>query len=465
MTQGAIKGDKMVLKNRKYTVSITGMTHDGMGVARIDGFAVFVPGAITGEEAVIKVISVRRSFASARLEKIIRNSPCRVKPFCSVYRQCGGCSLQHMSYEAQLEFKQRQVRDSLERIGGLSISQISKVIGMDNPYNYRNKAQYPVGVSAGRVVTGFYANRSHEIIYGEECIIQKQNIELVRDTITDFLNRNHISVYNETNGTGLVRHIVIKTGFKTGQIMAIIVINGEDMARKQELAYELVSKISSVESIILNINTAGTNTILGTKNITVYGKPYIEDIIGGYTFRISPCSFFQVNPVQTEVLYKKALEFADLKGSETVADLYCGTGTISIYISKMAKRVYGIEESEQAVADARENARINSIKNTEFIAGKVETAAQQLFDSGIHPKAVILDPPRKGCSTSVLEAVCRENPSVIVYISCNPATLARDLKLITSKGFEITEVQPVDMFPHIYHVECVVGIQRKESMK
>lgn len=491
----------MVELNKTYTAAIGGMTYDGMGIARINGFAVFVRGAIPGEEAVVKVIKVYKGYAIGRLEKILTSSPARTEPFCDVYKRCGGCTLQHMDYRTQLEFKTNQVKDSLERIGKLYGLQVNATLGMENPYGYRNKAQYPVGLRKGEYITGFYALRSHEIIDSENCLIQDANNERVRKIVKQFLEKKRISVYDESGGRGLVRHLVTRTGFSTGQVMVILVINGGDLPGKDGLIRELTANVPGITSIVLNINTAKTNVVMGEKNITIYGNDYITDTIGGREFRISPNSFFQVNPVQTEVLYEKVKQYAALTGRETVFDVYCGIGTIALYLSGLAEKVYGIEEVEQAVEDARINARINNIANVEFIAGKAEVVTPQLASRGIRPVVVVLDPPRKGCDKAVLDAILQMRPYRIVYVSCNPATLARDLNYITAGapssrelsasqvffaprgdsafqgssassgepepgnsamgGYKVREVQPIDMFPHTHHVETLVLMSKK----
>jgi len=452
-----------IIKNSCYTLDIEGMTHDGMGVGRMDGLAVFVDGAIEGESVEAKIIKINKNYAVGKLLDIKKPSPGRVTPFCSLHKRCGGCSLQHIDYSAQLRFKTRMVKDSLQRIGGLEGIPVHDTIGMEKPVHYRNKAQYPVATVNGEPVIGFYARRSHQVVANDECGIQDEISGRVASTIKRFIKRNKISIYDENTGEGLVRHIVTRTGFKSGEVMVIVVINGKSIPLAQELVKDLTGGIPSIKSIFLNINNKDTNVILGDKNINIYGKKTITDYIGKLRFEISPLSFFQVNPVQTEVLYNKALEYAALTGEETVFDLYCGIGTISLFLAQKAKKVYGIESVEAAVEDARENARINGVDNVEFTAGKAEEIFPRIYEEGARANVVVVDPPRKGCDEKLLEAIVQMAPERVVYVSCNPSTLARDLKYMDANSYRTVEVQPVDMFPWTPHVECVVGMQRKDT--
>lgn len=472
----------IVEKNKNYVIDITGMTHEGQGVGRINGLAVFTDGVIEGERAEIRIIKLNKTYAVGKLIAILNPSPARIKPFCGEYKRCGGCSLQHMDYSAQLAFKTKLVRDDLERLGGLKDVLVHDTIGMSNPHNYRNKAQYPVAISGENIVTGFYAARSHEVIDSEECGIQDTISNNIRMIVRQFITDKGISVYNEATGKGLIRHIVTRVGFHTGEVMAVLVVNGRSLP--DGAAEELVKRLTgadlaqglergtdatnaaqspAVKSIYLNINKEKTNVILGSENILLYGSETITDTIGKYRFMISPHSFFQVNPVQTEVLYSKALEYAGLTGSETVFDLYCGIGTISLFLSDKACKVYGVEVVEAAIEDARKNASLNGIKNTEFIAGEAEKAVPELYRKGIRADVVVLDPPRKGCEESLLSLLAEMQPDRIVYVSCNPATLARDLKFLGSRGYKAVEAQPVDMFPWTGHVECVVEMTNSGS--
>jgi len=438
------------------------MTHEGMGVGRIDGLAVFVEGAVTGETVEIKIIKVNKNYAVGKLLNVIEPSPGRTAPFCGIYGKCGGCSLQHMDYETQLDFKTGVVRDSIGRIAGLSGIEVRRTIGMDDPMGYRNKAQYPVALVSGDVAVGFYAKRSHRVVPNEGCGIQNDISARAAAIVRDFIKRNNISVYDETTGKGVVRHVVVRTAFKTGEAMVILVINADGIPAKEKLVEMITKEIPAVKSIFLNINRKNTNVVLGEKDVNIYGKKTITDYIGRLRFEISPRSFFQVNPVQTEILYGKALEYADLTGNETVFDLYCGIGTISLFLSQRAKKVYGIEEVEAAVEDARENARKNSVDNVEFILGKAEEVFPKLYESGIRADVVVVDPPRKGCDEKLLDTIVKMGPERLVYVSCNPSTLARDLKYLDGNGYRVQEVQPVDMFPYTPHVEVIVGIQRSD---
>jgi len=452
-----------IKKNSDYIVEITGMNHEGQGVGRIDNFAVFVEGATTGELVEIKLIKVAKNYGVGKLLKILRPSPSRTSPFCSAYKRCGGCSLQHIDYKAQLEYKTDLVRETVRRIGKLEDVLVHDTIGMERALNYRNKAQYPVASVKGEVVIGFYAKRSHDVIPSDECGIQDKTSNRVREIVRDFIIKNGISVYDETKGEGLVRHLMTRKGFRTGEVMVVIVINGKGLPEKQKLVEALTSNIKEVKSIMLNINTKNTNVILGEKNIKIYGSDTITDYIGKFKFDISPLSFFQVNPVQTEVLYNKALEYAGLTGKETVFDLYCGIGTISLFLSEKAKKVYGVEVVEAAVLDARKNARLNGVTNVEFMVGEAEKVVPDIYSRGVTADVVVVDPPRKGCDASLLETLVNMRPERIVYVSCNPSTLARDLGYLAEKGYRAVEVQPVDMFPHTAHVESCVLITRDEK--
>jgi len=452
----------IIEKNRNYIIDITGMTHEGQGVGRIEGLAVFTDGVFEGEQAEIRIIKLNKTYAVGKLISVLRPSPARVKPFCGQYKRCGGCSLQHMDYGAQLAFKAKLVKDDLERLGGLKDVLVHDTIGMNNPFNYRNKAQYPVAVSGASIITGFYAARSHEVIDSEECGIQDVLSNQVRNIVRQLIIDKGISVYDETTGKGLIRHIVTRVGFHTGEVMIVLVINGRSLpdGAAEELVRRLIGAALGIKSIYLNINKEKTNVILGPENILLYGSETIYDTIGKYKFMISPHSFFQVNPVQTEVLYSKALEYAGLTGSETVFDLYCGIGTISLFLSEKAGKVYGVEVVEAAVKDASRNASLNGVENAEFLAGEAEKVVPELYSKGVRADVVVLDPPRKGCEESLLLLLAEMQPQRIVYVSCNPATLARDLKYLDSRGYRATEAQPVDMFPWTGHVECVIMMSR-----
>ena len=450
-------------KNDIYEIEITGMTHDGMGVGRADGMAVFVQRAMEGEKVLAKIIKVNKNYAIARIEDWILKSPERTEPFCPVYKRCGGCSLQHMSYDMQLKFKHRVVTDNLERIGGFWGINVNPVIGMENPMNYRNKAQYPVGMGEKGPVAGFYARHSHVIIDSETCGIQHPASETVKNKVMELVRKLNIPVYNEATGEGLLRHVITRVSFSTGDVMVILVVTDEKVPGLRKIIKEISGEIPNVKSIVLNINKRRDNVILGDTVKTVYGSDTITDRLGHLTFHISPLSFFQVNPVQTFVLYSKAVEFAGLTGNETVFDLYCGTGTISLFLSERAKEVIGVEVVREAVEAANNNARINGIANVRFFCGEAEEVVPKLYEEGIKADIVVVDPPRKGCDEKLLETMVKMQPKRIVYVSCNPSTLARDLKFLAASGYRIEEVQPVDMFPWTEHVECVTLMSRVEK--
>jgi len=458
-------------KNKDYSIDISGMTHEGQGVGRIENLAVFVDGAILGETVQVKIVKLNKSYAIGKLINITTPSKDRITPFCQAYGKCGGCSLQHMTYEAQLEFKTNTVKDAIRRIGKLEEVAVHDTIGMDNgdeategkALNYRNKAQYPVGMGDNGAIVGFYAKRSHRIVENEHCGIQDLASSEIRKVFKAFVRENKIDTYDETTGKGLVRHLMTRVGIKTGEIMVVVVINGRELPFKEKLVKLLTDKLPAVKSIYLNVNTENTNIILGEKNIKLYGNDTITDFIGKYKFKISPHSFYQVNSFQTEVLYGKVLEYAGLSGKEVVFDLYCGIGTISLFLSKKAKKVYGVEVVEAAVRDARRNAELNGVGNVEFVTGEAEKVIPEMYEQGIKADVVVVDPPRKGCDEVLLETLVGMAPERIVYVSCNPATLARDLGYLAERGYAVREAQPVDMFPWTGHVETVVCLNRKHS--
>lgn len=450
----------MVNKNENYIVDIIGMSHEGSGIAKIDGFAIFINGAILGEKIEVKIVKVNKNYAFGKLINIIKSSENRIEPLCDNSKRCGGCNLQHMSYQEQLNFKTQKVKDTIERIGKIN-TVIHNTIGMDKPLRYRNKAQYPVGMINNNIVLGFYAERSHEIIDTKKCIIQNEKSEEISNIVKEFISENKISVYDEVKNTGLIRHVITKVGFTTDEIMVVIVTNGKDLPQKDKLINLLTTKVSNIKSIIQNINKENTNVILGEKCITLYGSDTITDYIGEYKFKISALSFYQVNPIQTKVLYDKALEYANLSQNEVVFDAYCGIGTISLFLSKKAKKVYGIEIVEQAIIDAKENAKINNIENVEFLVGESETIIPKLYKDGITADVVVVDPPRKGCDKKLLDTIIEMKPKKVVYVSCDVGTLARDLSILEQGGYKVIEVQPVDMFPYTHHVECVALIELK----
>lgn len=451
---------KKFSQNKTFKIDITGLTHEGQGVGKIEGFVVFVDGVLPGENVDIKIVKQTKSYAVGRLVNINNSSADRVKPFCPVYDKCGGCAVQHMSYQAQLDFKKDTVLQNIRRIGGLQNIKVNNTIGMENPFKYRNKVQYPVGSDKGDIRIGFYETRSHNIIDSNLCDIQPDESNNIRDVVRGFCKDAGIAIYDEKTGKGLLRHVMVRKGFKTEEIMVVLVVNGDKLAKSDELVNKLLEYFPDIKSIILNVNTRNTNIILGDKNICIYGQKYITDYIGSFKFEISPLSFFQVNPIQTEVLYEKALEYAGLSGNETVFDLYCGIGTISLFLSQKAKHVVGVEVVADAICDAKRNAEINGVSNVEFLVGEAEKVIPELYEQGVKADVVVVDPPRKGCDQLLLNTLVEMQPQRIVYVSCNPSTLARDLKYLTEHGFEAKEVQPVDMFPWTGHVEAIVLMTR-----
>lgn len=447
-------------KNDIFDLEITGMTHEGLGVGKKDGLAVFVQGAIDGEAVRVKVIKLAKNYAVARVESWIRKSPGRQEPFCRAYKRCGGCSLQHMTYSKQLEFKHRVVKDNLERIGGFKEIQVNPVIGMEIPIHYRNKAQYPVGMGEKGPVAGFYARYSHEMVASDNCGIQDTASEAVRNAVMEKVKEFGYEPYDESTGKGLLRHIITRVAHSTGDIMVVLVVTSEKIPHLDRLVKHILQANPQVKSIVLNLNTRRDNVILGDKVTTVYGEDTLVDSLGPFQFHISPLSFYQVNPVQTVVLYEKAVEFAGLTGNETVYDLYCGIGTISLFLAGRAKRVIGVEVVEEAVHSARRNAELNRIDNIEFHTGLAEEIVPALYQAGKKADVVVVDPPRKGCDPVLLETMIQMQPERIVYVSCNPSTLARDLKYLAGNGYAIAAVQPVDMFPWTIHVETVVLMSR-----
>ena len=456
----------MIKKNEDYIIAIEDMGTEGEGVGKIDGFTLFVKDALPGDIARVKVVKEGKTYGYGRLMEVITPSEYRVEAVCPVARQCGGCQIQEMSYEAQLAFKEKKVQNNLERIGKIEPSyyEMCTIIGMEEPYHYRNKAQFPVGTDRdGNIVTGFYAGRTHSIIPCDDCAIGDNINACILAIIKSHMKKYNIKPYDEEKHTGLVRHILIRRGFTTGEIMVCIIINGMELKGSSELVDELKA-IDKMTSISLNINREKTNVIMGKTVIDLYGEGYITDYIGDVKFRISPLSFFQVNPVQTRKLYGKALEFAGLTGNEIVWDLYCGVGTISLFLAKSAHKVYGVEIVPEAIEDARKNASLNNITNAEFFVGKAEEVVPKMYkECGIGADVVVVDPPRKGCDEKLLETMIEMNPERIVYVSCDSATLARDLKYLRENGYEVRKVQPVDMFPHTGHVETVVLLSQRKA--
>ena len=448
-------------KNQEYIVDIIDNGFEGEGIAKIDGFTIFIPGAIKGEKVRILIVKVLSSHAFGKLLEILEASKYRQEADCSTYKRCGGCNLRHIKYEETLKMKQNAVQSLVNKTLKNKL-QVQETIGMDNPYHYRNKAQYPVGVDKnGEPVIGVFANRTHEVIPIEKCLIQNPKSEEITKFILNFIKKEHISVYNEETRKGLFRHIVIKVGIKTGEIMCILVINGKTIPKEEILIKNLVENFPQIKTIVKNINTKNTNVILGQDNINVYGDGHIEDILGEYKFKISPLSFYQVNPIQAEKLYELGVKMAEISKEDTVFDLYCGIGTISIFMAKYAKKVYGVEIVEDAIKDAKENAKLNNATNTEFFAGDTEIVLDELINQKkVIPDIVMFDPPRKGLAKNSINNILNIKPKKIVYISCNPATLVRDLAEFESL-YEVKSIVPVDMFPFTSHVECVAVLSLK----
>jgi 23S rRNA (uracil1939-C5)-methyltransferase len=455
-----------VKKNDEVKVLIEDMSESGEGIGHFDGLTLFVKDAVIGDLVLCGITKVKKTYCYARTIEILTPSAYRTEPVCPIYRPCGGCQLQALSYEKQLDFKTEKVAGCFKRIGGFEVEVeaisdekskvlVKRTIGMEPPWNYRNKAQFPIGLDkSGNPTAGFYARRTHNVIPTKSCAIEFEGHEAILEAVLNYIKQSGETVYNEISGKGLVRHVLMRKGFSTGEIMVVLVINGKRL-RNEALFVELLKAIPGIASIQLNVNREKTNVILGTECRTLWGKAYITDKIGDVSFNISALSFYQVNPVQTKVLYEKALEFAGLTGKETVWDLYCGIGTISLFLAKNAKNVYGVEIIPQAVENAKENARLNGFKNAEFFVG----AAEEVYiEKKLPADVVVVDPPRKGLDSELVETICKMQPKRIVYVSCDPATLARDAAGFAAHDYKIEKIQPVDMFPGSVHVETVVKL-------
>ncbi len=457
-----------VKKNEEYVVNIIDNGFEGEGIAKIEGYTIFIAGAMKGEKCKILIVKVTASHAFGKIIEILEKANARKESDCSTYKRCGGCSLRHIEYNATLEMKQKMVQNLVNKTLECAV-EVEPTIGMENPVHYRNKAQYPLGINKENdPVVGIYAQRTHTIIPMENCLIQNEISEIIAKSVLKIIKENKISIYNEKNQNGIMRHIIIKIGIKTKQVMCILVVNGNQFPQEKKMVEGLLQEFQKNEklqgwelkTIVKNINTKNTNVILGNINVVLYGEGCIYDKLGEYTFKISPMSFYQTNPIQTEVLYKKAIEFAGLNGTEIVLDLYCGIGTIGIFIAKTAKKVYGIEIIEDAIKDAKENAKLNRIENIEFLCGDVEVALGELIEKSEKADVIFVDPPRRGLDITTLNNILAIEPIKVVYISCNPATMVRDLKLLEEK-YEVAKIQPVDMFPYTTHVECVAVLQLK----
>ena len=448
-------------KNKQYIVDIIDNGFEGEGIAKIDNFTIFIPNCIKGEKVKILIVKVLKSYAYGKVLEIIEKSEYRREPDCLTYKRCGGCDLRHVDYKKTLEMKQNAVQSLVNKTLKNKVN-VEKTLGMEEPYFYRNKAQYPVGIDKnGNPVIGVFANRTHEIIPIKECFIQNKQSQKLAKFVLDFIKENNISVYDEKTGKGLVRHIVTKVGIKTNEIMLIIVINGQNIPKENELVKTVSKEFQNVKTIVKNINRKNTNVIMGDKNINLYGNGFIEDILGDYRFKISPLSFYQVNPIQAENLYNIGVRKANITKDDIVFDLYCGIGTISIFMAKFAKKVYGIEIVEEAIKDAKENAKLNNINNTEFIAGDVENILDDLINNKkIIPDVIMIDPPRKGLDNKSVDNILKIKSKKIVYISCNPASLVRDLAKLEGI-YDIKMIKPIDLFPFSKHCEVCTVLQLK----
>ena len=450
-------------KNDIVTLEIVDCGTDGEGIGKADGFTVFVKDAVIGDTVTAKIIKAKKNYGYGRLMEILKPSPYRVEPVCPSARQCGGCQLQAVSYEEQKVFKEKKLRGHLERIGGFRDLQMEPMIGMDEHYHYQNKAQFPVGRNKeGRIITGFYAGRTHAIIENRDCALGIPQNKEILDIVIAHMEKYGIAPYDEMTGKGLVRHIFVRYGFFTGELMVCLIINGQDLPHQKELI-EKLREIPGMASISLNINKKRSNVILGDKVKTIWGQEYITDKIGDISYEISPLSFFQVNPKQTWKLYSKALEYADLHGEETVWDLYCGIGTISLFLAQQAKFVRGVEIVPAAIDDAKRNAQINNIENVEFFVGKAEEVLPREYEkNGVYADVIVVDPPRKGCDEMLLKTILKMQPKRVVYVSCDSATLARDLRFLCDNGYELKKVCGVDQFPQTVHVETVVLLSQQK---
>ena len=457
-------------KNDIVTVTIEDMGQDGEGIGKIDGYTLFVKDAIIGDVAEIKIIKAKKNYGYGRLMELVQPSPDRVEPRCPHARRCGGCQIQELDYKKQLEFKQNKVWNHLKRIGGFEEIPMEPIVGMDEPFYYRNKAQFPVGTDKeGNMITGFYAGRTHSIISNRRCHLGVPVNEQILDIIMEHCEKYHVPAYSEETGEGLLRHILIRFGFTTKEIMVCLILNGRKLPHQKELAAKL-TEIKGMTSITINVNTERTNVILGREILPLWGQTYITDYIGNVKYQISPLSFYQVNPVQTEKLYGLALEYAQLEGDEVVWDLYCGIGTISLFLAQKAKEVYGVEIVPQAIEDAKNNAKINGFENAHFYVGKAEEVLPEYYDNyekehngeKAYADVIVVDPPRKGCEESLLKTMVDMKPKRIVYVSCDSATLARDLKYLCANGYELDKVRPVDQFPNTVHVETVVLLSQQK---
>ena len=454
----------MLSKNKEYVVDIVDIGQGGVGIGKYEGFTVFVEGGLIQDKVKVRISKSKKNYAVGDIVEILEKSPFRVDRICSDdLKDCGGCQIQELDYNKQLELKTNEVKQVISRIGKLENVEIHETIGMQSPCRYRNKAQFPIQNINGSTAIGFYKKKSHDVIPTDMCVIQHDINDKIIKIIKTYIQAYNVSIYNEMTHTGVLRHLVTKVGFTTNEVMVVLVANGTKLPHLNELASVLQENIPGFKTLVLNINKDKTNVILGKENKVIYGNGKINDYIGDLVFEISPLSFFQVNPVQTEVLYNKALEYAELKENDTVFDIYCGIGTISLFLAQKATKVYGIEIVEDAIKDAKINAKLNNLNNVEFYVGKAEEVVPKMYSEGKTANVVVVDPPRKGCDEKVLDTIVSMKPDRVVYVSCNPSTLARDLAYLDERGYKCVEIQPVDMFPHTMHVECCVLMSRVEK--
>lgn len=454
----------MIEKNKLYTIEITGISSDGNGVGAIDGFTVFVPVTAPGDVAEVLIVKVLSRYAIGRLMSIKQPSPMRTDAPCGVFRRCGGCHMQHIKYDAQLEIKRTFIEAAMQRIGGFKNFSCDDMLGMDNPYRYRNKCVFPVGTDKnGKTVSGFYARRSHDIIPIDECMMGSEINSRINEAVLQYMQENNVQPYDEQKHSGTVRRVFIRNSRDESEIMVVISINALGIPSRERLIKRLRNVSDKIVSIYININTEKNNSVLGRENKLIYGKAEIDDTLCGIKFRVSPNSFYQINTVMTEHLYNRAIEYSKISPEDIVLDVYCGIGTISLAAAKHAKQVVGVEIVEQAIINARDNAAANNINNAEFYAESAEQAVPRLIEGGMRPDVVILDPPRKGSDEKTLSEICSAAPKRIVYVSCNPATLARDAKFLAELGYVPQRCTGVDMFPHTAHVETVVAMTKTQS--
>jgi 23S rRNA (uracil1939-C5)-methyltransferase len=444
-----------------YDVLIEDLSHDGLGLARIDGFLVFVKDALPGERVVARITGAKKNYGYAEAIDKMKTAANRMTPLCALFKQCGGCQIQHLTYESQLRFKKSIVQRNLEKFAKIENPPVLDVIVMDEPWRYRNKTQVPFGVdTTGNIVAGFYKSRSHDIIDMPTCLVQTTIADDIVAEVKKLAVKFGISPYDEVRQFGVLRHVVIRVGFNTDQIMVIFITKTSDLPHKDALLQHLIARFPTIRSVVHNINPKVTNVIFGDETRTIYGEDYIIDSIDGLEFLISARSFYQVNPIQTEVLYKLAVDYADIGADDVVFDAYCGIGTISLFLARKASEVYGVEIVPDAIRDAKKNAEINGIDNANFEVGKSEVVIPRLISEGIIPDVIVVDPPRKGCDMALLASIIEAKPARVVYVSCDSATLARDIKVLEVGGYKLEIVQPVDMFPQTSHVECVILMSR-----